>query len=97
MPEAVILNYELDSRMLDRFRGWLFRRFRNFMLFSVVAFGSPIYFLLTLVRAGEVEGWARLGDVFFGAVSGVLWGLGMWVFAKPRVAEPKDHRGKAEP
>ena len=72
--------------MRSRFSAWLFTRATNFILFSALAFGTPVYLVLALVREEEAGGWYRLGDAFFGFGSGLVWALGMWFFfVKPKL------------
>lgn len=73
------------------FSGWLFRRASNFILFSVIVFGLPIYALSEFIRVGEPFGWWSLVYLLLAALSGFLWGLFMWVMlVKPKLDSRPD-------
>ena len=78
--------------MFRNFSQWLYRRFRNFLLYSIAAFGLPMYIVLTLLRSDGIAVWVRLFDVFSSLCVGLIWGAIMWMLLSRRRAKALEKR-----
>jgi hypothetical protein len=70
--------YEMST--WRRLLHWLHRRRSNFLLYSVLTVGVPIYIAITFVSDANQHMWLRVLDVVVALGLGLLWGIFMWGF-----------------
>jgi hypothetical protein len=63
---------------LRRLHDWLHTRRSNFLLYSELTVGLPLYIAISFVSDANQPAWLRLFDVIVALGLGLLWGVLMW-------------------